>query len=145
MVLIKNPIKSAMVPIAATALLSLDGCNKDDEVGLSKTDLLIGDWKLTELDGYLYNDLDYTYFFKFQKSGDWQFCYTEGDPTQYCYSGKWSWENSNETSIIFSQLEGEPVGTEWRLDVVVLDATRLEGTFIYEVGYSQSIKFVKVQ
>ena len=51
MVVIKYPIKAAIIPLAVGSMMVLDGCKKDEPVVESKTDLLVGDWKLIELNG----------------------------------------------------------------------------------------------
>lgn len=153
MVIIKNSIRAAVIPIALTSFMVLDGCKKDDEVApKTQTDLLIGDWEVTEFGGYDYTQSDYSILFKFKSNGDWQFCY-EYDSTpadNYCSSAKWKWEDSTEKTIIIDQFGGADI-SEWKLDVTVLDETKLEGslTSTYDDGgtpYSntQTIKFVKV-
>lgn len=63
MVTIKNSIKVAAIPLAVTSFMILQGCNKDEEENVSaNTNLLIGDWKLTEVDGYDYSSPDYSFY-----------------------------------------------------------------------------------
>ena len=152
MVLIKNPIKSIILPLAVGSIMFLDGCKEDEPVAPTRTDLLVGDWRLTEIDGYDRTDPDYSYLFKFKSSGDFEFCYEDNTVTpQYllCYgadnNSKWEWQDANETKILIDNPFGNDGGVEWTIDVTVLDATRLEGTFSQEPGYDAPIKFVKVQ
>lgn len=136
--MIKNPVRSAIMPLALGSLMMAPGCNKVDEIlSLSQTALLVGDWRITEFDGDIY-PADDTYIFSFKVSGDWTMC-DEGD----CYTGNWRWASADENTIIISNIQDEDSGTEWRIDVVILDATRLEGTFD-AYGPPVSIKFVKV-
>ncbi len=145
MVLIKNSVKSFMVPLAVGSLMVIPGCKKDEPAAPSKTDLLVGDWIIEELDSYDYtqspNEL---YLFKFTRAGDWQFCYEYVPDTSqnYCYlNGKWRW-NSAETSITIDQIVNAPSIT-YRVDVVILDANRLEGTLTTDYSANSPIKFRK--
>ncbi len=152
MVTIRNTIKTVAIPLAITSFMVIQGCNKEEEAPATKTNLLVGDWELTEVGGDDYTADPYSYLFKFQSSGDFEFCYeSDEDPTEnYCYSGaKWKWQDSNEKVIIINQFQDEI--EEWKLDVTVLDETKLEGTLTstYDDGgtpstYTQSVKFVKV-
>lgn len=152
MVMIKNSIRAAVIPLALSSFLVLDGCKEDEVAPQSQTDLLIGDWEVTEAGGDDYTQSDESILFKFKSSGDWQFCY-EYDLTpadNYCYGAKWKWQDSDEKVIIIDQFSGDPT-SEFKLDVVVLTATNLEGTLTstYDDGgtpssYSQTVKFVKI-
>jgi hypothetical protein len=152
MVLIKSPIKKVLVPLAIGSLMILDGCNKDD-TDPSNTDLLIGDWKMIQWDDDdEIGNYDYSsYLFKFKKSGEWQFCYeyTYDDQTYGdCNTGNWRWESAEETSLIISE---EPTGNyppaEFRFDIVVLTALKLEGNLsvVDYPDYTASMKFIKVK
>ena len=148
MVLIKNPIKSAILPLAIGSLMFLDGCKKDEPAVAppSKTDLLVGDWEINELGDWDLSSTVYSYLFKFQKSGDWQFCYENAnDPSQNdCYLGKWRWKDANETTIIMEQ--NSSPDEDLIIDIVILDETKLEGTFTYTgSSYDQTITLIKVQ
>lgn len=150
--MIKNSIRAAVIPIALGSFLVLDGCKEDEVAPKTQTDLLIGDWELTEIGGYDYTQSDESLIFKFKSSGDWQFCY-EYDLTpadNYCYGAKWKWEDSSEKTIIIDQFPNDNTSV-WEFDVTVLDDTKLEGTFTstYDDGgtpysYTRSVKFVKV-
>lgn len=155
MVIIKNSLKSVAIPLAVTSFMVLQGCNKDKDEATpaTKTNLLVGDWEVTEVGGDDFTSNDYSYLFKFKSSGDWQFCYEyDADPAEnYCYSAKWKWEDSSEKTIIIDQFAGSDINNDWKIDVTVLDETKLEGslTTTYDDGggtdsYTQSIKFVKV-
>ncbi len=134
----------------------MQGCKKDKEdevVPKTQTDLLVGDWEVTEIGSNDFTGYDYSYLFKFKSSGDWQFCYEyDTDATKNdCYNGKWKWEDSNEKTVIIDQFSSNDLGNEWKLDVTVLDETKLEGsiTSTYDDGYdtdsyTQTIKFVKI-
>jgi len=152
MVMIKKSIRAAVIPIALGSFMFLDGCKEDEVVPKTQTDLLIGDWEVTEIGGDDYTQSDESLIFKFKSSGDLQFCY-EYDLTpadNYCYGAKWKWQDSNEKIIIIDQFPSDPTG-EFKIDVVVLTETNLEGTLTstYDDGgtpgsYSQSFKFVKI-
>lgn len=154
MVIIKNSIKTVVIPLAVTSFMVLQSCKEDESTPEpeSKTDLLIGDWEVTEVGGDDFTSNSYSYLFKFKSSGDWQFCYEhDADPAEnYCYSAEWKWEDSSENTIIIDQFSGDEMD-EWRLDVTILNESKLEGsiTSTYDDGggtdsYTQSIKFVKV-
>ncbi len=154
MVTIRNTIKTVAIPLAVTSFMVIQGCNKEEETPVTKTNLLVGDWDLIEAGGDDFTSNDYSYLFKFKSSGDWQFCYEyDTDPTKNdCYNGKWKWEDSSEKTIIIDQFSSNDLGNEWKLDVTVLDETKLEGslTTTYDDGggttdsYTQSVKFVKI-
>ena len=154
MVLTKNSFRAAVIPLALTSIIILEGCKKDDEIVLSRTDLLIGDWKITEVNGYDFSTRDYNYLFKFNKGGDFDWCYE--DPTDAsndsCYSGKWKWQDADEKTLFVNQFIGFVTDFELELDVIILTETKLEGdlTSTYDDGagstdsYTQPVKFVKV-
>jgi lipocalin-like protein len=145
MVIIKNSIRAATIPIAFTSFLVLDGCKKEDNPvpdPVTKTDLLVGDWKATEVDGYDYTNSEYSFFFKFQSAGDFEFCYeyASSPAANFCEGGTWKWKDSNETSILFPDIGNN----ESQFDIVILTSTNLEGSLV-EGSYSTSLKFIKVK
>jgi hypothetical protein len=156
MVIIKNSIRAATIPIAFTSFLVFDGCKKEDNPvpdPVTKTDLLVGDWKVTEIGGYEYTGSE-SIFFKFQSAGDFEWCYENDTDTTYnnCYGGKWKWKDANEENIIMDQFSGSLSSFELEFDVVVLTETNLEGsvTSTYDDGgyagsYTQAVKFIKVK
>lgn len=151
MVILKSTLQKLAIPLAVTSLLILDSCSdsKDDATPETKTDLLIGDWELTESDGDDYTGYDESIIFKFKSNGDWQFCY-EYDSTPSdndCYDGTWKWESSDEETIL---MEGLDSSSSFKFDVVVLTDTKLEGTIAstYDGGtytYTTPVKFVKIK
>lgn len=151
--MIKNTIRAAVIPLALGSFMILDGCKEDDPAPKSQTDLLIGDWQVTEVGGDDYTGDGESLLFKFKSSGDWQWCY-EYDATpadNYCYTAKWKWQDSNDKTIIINEFPGDPIA-EFKIDVVVLTESKLEGslTSTYDDGggttgsYTQTIKFVKL-
>ena len=154
MVRIKNPVKQVVLPLTLGTVMLAPACKKEEEAPAppTKTDLLLGDWKITEVGGYDFTQYDYSYLFKFQAAGDFQFCYEDPADTtyNYCYSAKWRWKDASETRVIMDKFSNDPT-MAWILDVVVLDDTRLEGGFWYDYDPTADstntvpIKFVKVQ
>lgn len=152
--MIKNTIKAVALPLTVTSLMFLQGCNKEEETApISKTDLLVGDWNLTEVGGNDVTNYDYSYLFKFKSAGDFQWCYeNDTDPnSNYCYSGKWTWQDANEDILIIDQLGGNLSGVDIEFEVLILSETALEGNFTstYDDGggtdsYTQPVKFLKV-
>ncbi len=148
MVMIKNSIKSVVVPLALSSFVVIQGCKKDEEV--SKTDLLVGDWEVTEVNGDDYTNLDYSLLFKFTSSGDFQFCseYENKPADNYCYAAKWKWEDSNEKKIIMDQFTDTSGDISADFEVDILTETNFEGTWSVSYDsdlYSQKMKFVKVK
>ena len=141
--MIKNRVKSVILPLAVTSLMFLDGCKREEVEPTPEfsTDLLIGDWLLTELDGEDYTSNYSSIHLKFESSGDVQTCFEQVayPDYNYCNSAKWKWEDANQSAIILTE------GTdETKLDIIILDETRLEGNIIYDT-YTESFKFIKVQ
>lgn len=153
MVVIRKRLAIAILPVVIGPLLLLNGCKDEEDATTlpSKTDLLIGDWQITEVDGNDWSNNDYYYLFKFKITGDWQFCYDyPADPSQnYCYSSaKWEWLNSDEETIIINNFLDDSSGKEeWTLDVVIMDETNLEGALSVEYYNSDAfpIKFIKIK
>jgi lipocalin-like protein len=146
MVTIKNSIKTVAIPLAVTSFMILQGCKKDEEEKVSaKTNLLIGDWKLTEVNGYNYSSPDYSLLFKFKSGAAFQQCYeyTSTPADNYCYDGNWKWKDSNENSLLITVVDDDGSDEVFDMDVVVLTATALEGKVDIDT-YSSTVKFVKV-
>ena len=147
MVLIKNPIKSVILPLVVGSLMILDGCEKDELAAPTRTDLLVGDWELMEWDGYDYYEPDFRYLFKFKSSGDFEYCVEYEDnstysPFKHCYSSHWQWVDNTETTLHIDHLE--EWGSQFRLDIVVLDESKLEGFGTTDYDTNFSVKFRKV-
>lgn len=146
MVIIKNTIKTVAIPLAVTSFMILQGCNKDEDENVSaQTNLLIGDWKLTEVNGYNYSSPEYSFLFKFKSGGAFQQCYeyTSTPADNYCYDGNWKWKDSNENSLRMTVVEDDGTDDVFDMDVVVLTATVLEVSVIDD-SYISEAKFVKV-
>lgn len=147
MVMIQNSVRAAVIPLALSSIMVLEGCKKEEEIVKSRTDLLIGDWKITEIDGQDYTGYSYSYLFKFKIAGDFQWCSESvSDPVDnYCYSAKWEWQDSNEETVLMNHFPDEPTA-EFQFDITVLTETNLEGIFLYDAAAdSQSFKFIKVE
>lgn len=88
--------KNAIIPVVGIALaLQAGGCKKDKT---SKTDLLVGEWEITKLDGV--EPEDYKYTFEFQADKDMKLCseYLVNN-TSNCYNGSWDWASSAEDEV----------------------------------------------
>ena len=143
--MIKNRVRSVMIPLAFTSLMFVNGCKEKVVPPTPKfdTNLLLGDWLLTELDGEDYTSNYSSIHLKFEESGDVQTCYEYvTDPTNNsCTTEKWRWEDSNQAAIIITDTSNSE---ENKLDIVILDETRFEGNVIYDT-WTSSFKFIKVQ
>jgi hypothetical protein len=76
LVLIKNRVRSVILPLAVTSLMFLNGCKEEEVEPTPKfsTDLLIGEWTLTEIDGEDYTNDDTSLHIKFETSGAVEAC-----------------------------------------------------------------------
>ena len=144
MVVINRKVRNAILPaVAIASLMVLDGC-KEDEVAPDKdrTDLLVGDWQLDEIDGESYNTSLYSITVDFKATGDMDFC-TEINflslNYEYCYSGSWTWQDAEQTKLGLI-LDGDNLGTA---DVVLLNDTKMEWN-IDAVDYGTNWKFTKI-
>ena len=144
MVLIKSRVRKAILPLAVTSLMFLDGCKKEEVAPTPEfsTDLLIGDWILTEVDGEDYTSNYSSLHIVFESSGVVQTCYeyVAYPDENYCESSsKWKWEDAKQSAII---LTDDTDGDETKLDIIILDETKLEGNVIYETS-TASFKFIR--
>jgi hypothetical protein len=147
MVLIKNRVRSVILPLAVTSLMFLNGCKEEEVEPTPKfsTDLLIGEWTLTEADGEDYTNDESSLHIKFETSGVVGACreYVAYPDYNYCGDvGKWKWENANQEAIILTD-ENDVDEAKW--DIIILDETRLEGNVTdADETYTTSFKFIKV-
>lgn len=145
MVLIKNPIKSIALALVIGSLMFLNGCKEDEPVPATKTDLLVGDWLVTEVDGQPYDD-GATLIYSFETSGGVKTCIEFVDYPDWneCNDGDtWEWEDANQSALILSDPRAT-VDTKW--EVTLLDETRLEIISIDDTDdtYNTPVKFIKV-
>jgi len=143
MTLSKKHVGNVMVPLAVTSFIFLDGCKKDEITPKFSTDLLIGNWQFTEYNGYTLDSTSaYLLFMKFDLSGDLDICtgYPSYPQYNYCYTEKWRWVDANQAAIIISE-GGDDIS---KMNILILDDTRLEGNFIY-LGYPEQSSFKAVR
>jgi len=141
-----NYCKRAVFLLAVTSLVFLDGCKKD-EVVKSRTELLLGNWRLTEFDGEDFSDGSYSLIFTIERSGNLDFCEEWADNPDFnncSTNNNWWWQDSNESTLIFTI-----DSVESKLNIVILDESKLEGETDFFVfggtGVMNYVKFSKVQ
>jgi hypothetical protein len=147
MVLIKNPIKSIALALVIGSLMFLNGCKTEEVEPTPKfsTDLLIGDWLVTEVDGQPY-DVGVTLIYSFETSGGVKTCveYVDYPDWNECNDGDtWEWEDANQSALILSERTASD-DTKW--EVTLLDETRLEIISIDDTDdtFNTPVKFIKV-
>lgn len=138
--------KRVVFLLTVTSLVFLVGCKKD-EVVKSRTELLIGNWRLTEFDGEDFSDGSYSLIFTIEHSGKFDLCEEWADNPVYNYcttNDNWWWEDSSESTVIYTI-----DSVEYKLNIVILDESKLEGeTDIFDfwgTGMMDYVKFSKFQ
>ena len=148
MVVINKKVRNAVMPMVAIAsLMVIDGCNKDEVVPeKDRTDLLVGDWKVSEIDGEptdaLFEYGSFSITLDFKASGDMDFCTEIGFLAfnyEYCYDGKWTWADAEKSKLGLT-LDGDALGTA---DVILLNETNMEWN-IDAADYGNNWKFTKI-
>jgi hypothetical protein len=111
--------RNAFIPMMGIALaLQAGGCKKDKD---SKTDLLVGEWEITKLDGAA---PDYKTTFEFEKDKDMKLCLTEpGTIDTYCYTGDWDWTSSDEDEL---EINWNDSGDTYTIGITVESLTKDE-------------------
>lgn len=138
-----NPL---WIPTAASASLILLGACKDGDDTKSATDLLKGEWELTEKNGedtgYI-DGIHYEMLYQFQADGDFTFClnWAEG-AFEGCYDGEWSWITEG-SKLEFSYTNDYSFTASYDLIISELTSSTLEGSWVDAYGDTSAVVLKK--
>ncbi len=129
--------QKVLVPALGLAL-ALQGasCKKDE----SKTDLLVGEWELVEIDG---NDPgNFGLKLRFDEDKDFRVC-SEYSGYSECYHGTWDWANSqkDEVEMEYEDDFGDDYHLHFSIDKLTKD--ELEGELESD-GDTYDVVFEKI-
>ena len=125
-----------LMAAAIVTILNFQSCSKyEDNPAFSlstKKSRLVGTWEIVKVGGYSYSSFSDTYFFEFERDGDFEQGYIEEDGSIYAYGGEWEWEDSKKTleienyygyvlkfhikKLTNKELKLELNGEEWELE-----------------------------
>jgi hypothetical protein len=126
----------------------LVGCSEDEPQPKFNTDLLIGDWKVVEMNGVSFLTTPEWLVVTIKSNGELNNCVEYASPANptdgFCDYWNWEWQNATNSKIAMSEVNDG--NSQTFADVIILTSTNMELNLSNTVNSNvENWKLVKIK